>query len=428
MDNCADEYQLLDMMYEFSTICKENLEEGVMLSVGLNETETRSKFIEMNLENELFICCVNSNENTTIGGNKVAIDKFIKKYEKEEIFLYKVETCRQVFHAKSFEKAYLIMLDRYKEMMNNKNQTKRRSSKWLTTSIDSENEEEFCLSTYLANNLNQTVYFSSAVKKLPSNSCCLEIGPSQLLPFVKQDLGIDVTCIPVLRKNSKNNINNLFIALGKLFNAGCPSKISKLFTPVQYPVSRQTLSLSHLIKLDHSIPRFVYRFPEYYNSLIYTRFFTIRYDNPTYKNFYDHIIDGRTLLPATSYLFLAWQSFAEKTTYNYKRTLLVPVEFFDITFRRAILLNKNTETVIKIKINEDNGTFCIIESDQICCSGKVALIKDCEPKINAIKLKPKSVENEELLVKTDAYKEFRVRGYDYQGKMFLYFKIYCLLI
>ena len=102
--------------------------------------------------------------------------------------------------------------------------------------------------------------------------------------------------------------------------------------------------------------------------------------------------------------------------YNYKKTLQIPIEFFDITFRRVILLNKNNETVVKIKINEDNGRFCIIESDQVCCSGRMALIhRECEPKVDPTKLKPKSVEGEELLVKADVYKEFRVRGYDYQG-------------
>lgn len=121
-------------------------------------------------------------------------------------------------------------------------------------------------------------------------------------------------------------------------------------------------------------------------------------------------------MPATSYLFFAWQSMAEKTMYNYKKTLQIPIEFFDITFKRAILLNKNNETVVKIKINEDNGRFCIIESDQVCCAGKMALInKESESRVDPVKLKPKSVEGEELLVKADVYKEFRVRGYDYQG-------------
>lgn len=45
----------------------------------------------------------------------------------------------------------------------------------------------------------------------------------------------------------------------------------------------------------------------------------------------------------------------------------------------------------------------------------MVLIKDCEYKIDPLLVKPKSVENEELLVKSDVYKEFRVRGYDYQG-------------
>ena len=360
MDNSASEYQLLEMINEFAIICKENLEEGVMLSVGLSKDETIAKLIEFNLIDQLSICCENSSENTTIGGSEKMINEFMKRFEKDDVFLRKVETCRQVFHAKSFEKAYLIMLDRYASLLNKK-EFKTRSSKWLSALLDANRDNDNlendsnCLSTYLAKNLNQTVYFSSAIQKLPSNACCLEIGPSsQLLSFIKQEKA-DVTCIQILKRNAQNNINNLFIALGELFNAGCSPKVSKLFTSIQYPVSRQTLSLSHLLKLDHSQPRFVYRFPEYYNSLIFTRLFTIRYDNPVYKSFYDHIIDERCLMPATSYLFLAWQSFAEKTTYTYKKTLQIPIEFFEITFKRAILLNKSNETVVKIKINEDNG-------------------------------------------------------------------------
>lgn len=253
MDECADEEQLLQMMYEFSTICKQNLDEGVMLSVGLSREETEKRLTNIGLVDQLSICCVNSNENTTIGGSEQLIDEFIKRYQKEEIFLRKVETCRQVFHAKSFEKAYLMMLDRYRTM-NEKQASKKRSPKWISTSLDEPNDDG--LSTYLAKNLNQTVHFSSAVQKLPADACCLEIGPScQLLPFVKQERGLQVNCVSALRKASSNNINNLLIAFGKLFNAGCPSKISKLFKPVQYPVSRQTLSLSHLVKLDHSQPR-----------------------------------------------------------------------------------------------------------------------------------------------------------------------------
>lgn len=413
LDGCASAEELLEMIYRFSTICKNNLDEGTMLSVGLSKFQVESKLQELNLSDQLSICCVNSSENITIGGSNDAIEEFIFKIKNDDIFLRKVDTCKQVFHSKLFERAYLLMLECY-EKMQNKPKFGKRSSKWLN--LESEEEKQDCLSTCLAKNLNKTVFFSSVIKKLPEDSCCLEIGPCcQLLSFVKQERA-DIACVPMFKKNCEDIVQNIFINLGQLFNVSSNSfKISKLFKPVQYPVSRQTLSLSHLIKFDHQTPRFVYRFPEYYNSLIYTRYFTIRYDNPSFKSFYDHIIDGRTLMPATSYLFLAWQSMAEKTTYNYKKTLQIPIEFFDICFKRAIILNKNNETVVKIKINEDNGRFCIIESEQVCCSGRMRLIKECEYKIDPYKFKPKSIENEELLVKSDIYKEFRVRGYDYQG-------------
>lgn len=51
----------------------------------------------------------------------------------------------------------------------------------------------------------------------------------------------------------------------------------------------------------------------------------------------------------------------------------------------------------------------------MCCTGFVKLIEDCEKKIDHTIFKPNEEERREIIKKEDVYKEFRVRGYDYQG-------------
>lgn len=298
-DGQATSEEILEMIYVLSNICKKDLAEGTMASIGLSWKDAEER-----LPKDLHICCDNSGENVTIGGPTESIEKFLKECEKEELFNKKVESCGQVFHAKSTGKVYKQVLDAFKKLIGTKKMT--RSSKWISTSIEANGVEPENLATYLADNLVKPVFFTDAIRNLQNDICCIELGPhAQLLPLIKQEKGRHVNCIGSMKRGEiGKNLNNFFSAMGELFNNGCPTKISKLFTPVQYPVSRQTLSVSHLLKLDHSVPKFVYRYPEYYNTASMSRSFEIEFENPKYKSWYGHVIDGRILLPATGYLFL----------------------------------------------------------------------------------------------------------------------------
>lgn len=118
------------------------------------------------------------------------------------------------------------------------------------------------------------------------------------------------------------------------------------------------------------------------------------------------------------YLFslkTAWDALYQKLTFLNSNDLVVPVEFYEVSLKRAIVLTKGSTTEVKIKIIENSGEFSIIESDQVCCTGFVKLIEDCEKKIDPLQFKPTEAEKKEIICKSDVYKELRVRGYDYQG-------------
>lgn len=246
-----------------------------MASIGLSWKDAEARLPE-----NLYICCDNSGENVTIGGPSESIDSFLKELEKEEIFTRKVESCGQVFHAKSTGKIYDQVVEVFKKLIGTNKMT--RSAKWISTSIGKDEPEPENLAVYLADNVVKPVLFTNAIRNLPNDICCLELGPhAQLLPLIMMEKGRYATCVGSMKRGDLGkNLNNFFVAMGELYNSGIPIKVSKLFQPVQYPVSRQTLSISHLLKLDHSVPKFVYRYPEYYNTASMSRTFEIGFENP----------------------------------------------------------------------------------------------------------------------------------------------------
>lgn len=125
---------------------------------------------------------------------------------------------------------------------------------------------------------------------------------------------------------------------------------------------------------------------------------------------FDHKIDGRTLYPATGYLMLVWMAFAKFLScavWDYA------VEFKNVSFKRATVVSKGSETTFFVRVNEDNGNFVVVESDTPIVTGKIVKREHMalehpepdtyrRPDVDVIDLPAKAV-----------YKEFRVRGYDY---------------
>jgi len=64
-----------------------------------------------------------------------------------------------------------------------------------------------------------------------------------------------------------------------------------------------------------------------------------------------HVIDGRTLLPATGYLALVWQTIGMMKGILYTT---MPVIFKDVNFIRAIHLSKNA---VQLKIAIQKGIY-----------------------------------------------------------------------
>ena len=106
-------------------------------------------------------------------------------------------------------------------------------------------------------------------------------------------------CVPLTKRNTENefdNANILLAGLGQIYQSGNDLSIDKLYPVVNYPVARETLSLSHLIKWNHEKKYFTPTFPTYFNFLTPTIKYKVDLVDANQKFYSGHCIDGRVSL------------------------------------------------------------------------------------------------------------------------------------
>ncbi|XP_011705011.1 PREDICTED: fatty acid synthase-like [Wasmannia auropunctata] len=140
------------------------------------------------------------------------------------------------------------------------------------------------------------------------------------------------------------------------------------------------------------------------------RYVEISLDFEEYDYIDGHVIDGRTLLPATTYLVLVWQTIGMMKKQIYTT---VPIIFQDVKFNRATHLSKNNTVGLMIAIQND-GKFEITEGDSVVVTGIVQETSNLEQEMMIDQL-PENNDEEEQMTARDIYKEFKLRGYQYSG-------------
>lgn len=187
--------------------------------------------------------------------------------------------------------------------------------------------------------------------------------------------------------------------------------LERLYPAISYPVSRGTQMISPLILWDHSQDWFVGEYDEQSTNASCERRIILNIDDEDSQYMSGHIIDGRCILPATSYLHFVRESFvAMSATENFEN---IDVEFENVKFLRATSLKKDTVVRFSIVVHIGTGNFEINENTTAVISGNVKALKNGEP----IKDIGKWISKEETtnMDSKDFYKELRLRGYHYGG-------------
>jgi fatty acid synthase len=118
------------------------------------------------------------------------------------------------------------------------------------------------------------------------------------------------------------------------------------------------------------------------------------------------------LFPATEYLRLVWQTFAES------RRLLVndlSVIFENCKFIRAVTMPKNGLVKFIITIQRGNGNFEVMDKDAVVATGRITPC--CNMSQEQINLEPDVLNTEDstlILEQDEIYNELNLRGYNYR--------------
>ena len=122
-----------------------------------------------------------------------------------------------------------------------------------------------------------------------------------------------------------------------------------------------------------------------------------------------HRLGNKVVFPATGYLALAWAGLAEsygKSMDNFS------VTFENVSFERATFLSPDSPTALKFSVLDGDGTFVIRDDSTTVAKGKVKMAT-YKPSTSLVVGDQPAKDG--ILLRTDAYKELRLRGYHYSG-------------
>lgn len=380
-----------------------------MAAVGLTWEETKNR-----CPAGVTPACHNAIDTVTISGDAAAVNKFVKMLKEEDIFAKEVNTSGIAFHS-----TYMaVIAPTLKEALVKCIIPKKRSSRWISTSIPEEKWDtklaKYSSADYHVHNLVSPVLFLEALGKVPDDAVVVEIAPHSLLQAIlKRSLSPETINIPLMKRNHPNNLEFFLSGVGKLYSSGFnfdPTPIS--MERASFPVDVTTPSIAPHMEWDHSqewdVPSCAdFQFSSNDGSATSCNF-EIDLSSSDNKYLEGHCIDGRVLYPATGYLVLAWRTLAKSMGLLLEHT---PVAFEDVTIHRATILPKTGTVTLKVHLMPASNTFEVSEGDSLVVTGKIFF-----PEFSALSEDSKRAPStaEDVFLSRDCiYKELRLRGYDY---------------
>lgn len=403
----TSEQAVLAAYWRGRSILESQLPKGSMAAIGLSWEDTQKR-----VPKDIVAACHNSTDSVTISGPPESIQKFVQQLQKEDVFAKEVKSSGFAFHSKYIADAGPKLRKHLERIIPS---PKPRSSKWISSSVPESGWgsplAQLSSAAYHVSNLLSPVLFHEALQHVPENAIVIEIAPHALLQAIlKRALGPNATVLGLVKRLHANNLEFLLSNLGKCYNAGGQPKLSNLFHPIKFPVARGTPMIQSMVEWDHSTEWAIADFSDMGSNKTGESIIEIDTSKDEQAFYLGHTIDGRVLFPATGYLTLVWQTFANLHGKPYEE---FPVLIEDAQFLRATIMPKEGTVKFAVNIFDGTGEFEICESGSVAVKGIIRVPEDL--KKETLQLDAPYVEEGLSLSSPDIYKELGLRGYDYSG-------------
>ncbi|CAH2093519.1 unnamed protein product [Euphydryas editha] len=411
-DGCFTTEQMILAAYSLGMTCIEtSFVKGSMAVVGLGYNE-----IKAILPPEIEVPYHNGPNSCIISGPADHMKTFIIELLAKEISVEKMPSYDIAFHSRCVTETGPTLKRYLKQVISI---PKLRSKNWLSTSVsqDSSRDHHAKMSSadYHTNSFLNPVIFEESARLIPDNAIIIEIGPHGFLQDIFNGLSTNNAIhIPLVDRLHPNNVQFLFTALGKLYEAGLNVHLANIYPTVEFPVSQGTSMLAHLVEWDHNESWFTTTYMKNMNEMSsQERTVSISADSEANAFLLGHVIDGRQLYPATGYLVMVWETFGMMMGQYFKELSVI---FEDVRFQRATSIPKNGDLEFIVVIQKKSGFFEIVESKASIVTGRIRAKKNVGQDYRWLPAESESTGPyaKHLLTK-DFYKELRLRGYQYSG-------------
>ncbi|XP_054160820.1 fatty acid synthase-like [Oppia nitens] len=416
-DGCLTTKEAMILSYFRGAVTENDkkLPKGLMAVVGLSRNEAKKLCPQ-----GVYVVCNNAKDSVVVSGKQQEMEELIEKIRSMGVFVRQLDSSGIPYHSPYMHSSVKPLIETTRKYIP---KPRLRSSRWLSTSVvnleqqDNDNNDilKYASSEYFAYNLLNSVYFYDRLKTLPTDSIVIEMGPHSVFGKIVTDTLQSATYLSFMKKDSNDTNLDLFLSgLAKLYELGLNPSIDKLYPPVEWPVARNTQSIGSLIRWDHSKQYFCKKYPDFYARTTASDMnVAVNIQMPEDCYYADHAVDGNILFPATGYIMLVWRHFASYCGKIWDQTA---VHFENIQFKRPVFLSDSSPTRLKVRYFQNSHDFIVMESDSICCSGKVSRLTD--DGLYAQNLIYENDEHMELtdeykLTRDDIYKDLRIVGYDY---------------
>ncbi|KAF5286879.1 hypothetical protein FQA39_LY00412 [Lamprigera yunnana] len=355
------------------------------------------------------VACHNGPDSCTLSGPKEDMEKYVKELQDRNIFARLVNVSNIAYHSKYIKPAGPLLLDNLKKVIS---VPQARSSKWISTSVPEDKWDsdlaKTCSAEYQTNNLLSSVLFEEGSRHIPKDAIVIEIAPHGLLQAIlKRSLKENCTNIPLTHKTSKNGLNFLLGAIGKIYLTGLDINLSPLYPTITFPVSRGVKGLAPLVHWEHG-EKWRAGLEDKLNYMASVRDLNISLNSEEYRDLYGHQLNKAVIIPTSTYL-----AFLYDILLGTKITKLTDIIFENLKFKNIVRIPKMGSSPLYVMVQKGSGEFEISSGDELIGTGIVRTPESEKlfAEMYKIEIDPSTIQ----LSHSDIYNEFYHRGHVYSG-------------